>query len=40
MYWDATDLGQTYTETEIPSELQDEVAQARENLFESIAGRR
>ncbi len=37
MYWDATDLGQTYTEAEIPSELLDEVAQARENLFESIA---
>ena len=37
LYWDATDLGQTYTETEVPSELQDEVAQARESLFESIA---
>ena len=37
MHWDATDLGQTYTEVEIPPELQDEVAQARENLFESIA---
>ena len=37
MRWDATDLGQTYMEDGIPSELQDEVAQARENLFESIA---
>jgi elongation factor G len=37
MHWDATDLGQTYTEAEIPSELQDEVAQARETLFENIA---
>ena len=37
MRWDVTDLGQTYTEDRIPSELQDEVAQARENLFESIA---
>ena len=37
MRWDVTDLGQTYTEAEIPSELQDAAAQARENLFESIA---
>ena len=37
MRWDATDLGQTYTEVEIPPEFQDEVAQARESLFESIA---
>ncbi len=37
MRWDVTDLGQTYVETEIPSEFQDEVAQARETLFESIA---
>jgi elongation factor G len=37
MRWDATDLGQTYTEAEIPPEFQDDVAQARENLFESIA---
>ena len=37
MRWDATDLGQTYTEAEIPPELRDEVEQARENLFESIA---
>ena len=37
MRWDATDLGQTYTEVEIPSELQDEAAQAREHLLESIA---
>lgn len=37
MRWDTKDLGQTYTEDGIPSELQDEVAQARENLFESIA---
>ncbi len=37
MRWDETDLGQTYTEVGIPSELQDTAAQARENLFESIA---
>ena len=37
MRWDETDLGQTYTEVGIPSELQDAAAQARENLFESIA---
>ncbi|RKU39393.1 elongation factor G [Candidatus Poribacteria bacterium] len=37
MRWDITDLGQTYTEDGIPNELQDAVAQARENLFESIA---
>ena len=37
MRWDVTNLGQTYVETEIPSEFQDEVAQARETLFESIA---
>ena len=37
MRWDATDLGQTYTEAGIPSELQDAAAQARENLFESVA---
>ena len=37
MRWDGTDLGQTYTEAEIPPEFQDEVAQARESLFESIA---
>ena len=37
MRWDETDLGQTYTEAEIPPEFQDEVAQARESLFESIA---
>ena len=37
MRWDATDLGQTYTETEIPPEFQDEVAQARETLYESVA---
>ena len=37
MRWDAADLGQTYTETEIPPEFQDEVAQAREHLFESVA---
>ena len=37
MRWDETDLGQTYTEAGIPSELQDAAAQARENLFESIA---
>ena len=37
MRWDTTDLGQTYAEAEIPPEFQDETAQARENLFESIA---
>ena len=37
MRWDGTDLGQTYTEAEIPPEFQDEAAQARETLFESIA---
>lgn len=37
MRWDETDLGQTYTEVGIPGELQDAAAQARENLFESIA---
>lgn len=37
MHWDATDLGQTYTEAEIPSEFHDKVAQAREILFENIA---
>ena len=35
--WDATDQGQTYIETEIPSEFQDEVAQARETLYETVA---
>ena len=37
MRWDAEDQGQTYSEMEIPSEFQDEVEQARENLFESVA---
>ncbi len=37
MRWDTTDLGQTYVETEIPPEFQDEVAQAREALYESVA---
>ncbi len=37
MRWDATDLGQTYVEAEIPPEFQDEVAQAREALYESVA---
>ncbi len=37
MRWDTTDLGQTYIETEIPPEFQDEVAQAREALYESVA---
>ena len=37
MRWDATDLGQTYIEVEIPSEFQDEVAQARETLYETVA---
>ncbi|RKU17853.1 elongation factor G [Candidatus Poribacteria bacterium] len=36
MRWDATDQGQTYIETEIPSEFQDEVAQARETLYETV----
>lgn len=35
--WDETDLGQTYKETEIPPELQDEVEAAREALYESVA---
>ena len=37
MRWDAADQGQTYSEMEIPSELQDDVDQARETLFESVA---
>ena len=37
MRWDETNLGQTHTEAGIPSELQDAAAQARENLFESVA---
>ncbi len=37
MHWDETNLGRTYTETRIPSELQHEAAQAREHLVESIA---
>ncbi|MDE0687096.1 MAG: elongation factor G [Candidatus Poribacteria bacterium] len=37
MRWDTTDLGQTYIEAEIPPEFQDEVAQAREVLYESVA---
>ena len=37
MRWDATDQGQTYVETEIPPEFQDEVAHARETLYESVA---
>ena len=37
MRWDATDLGQTYVEAEIPPEFQDEVAQARETLYETVA---
>ena len=37
MHWDAEDQGQTYSEMEIPSEFQDAVEQARENLFESVA---
>ena len=32
MHWDAADQGQTYSETEIPAEFQDEVNQARETL--------
>ena len=35
--WDATDLGQTYTEVEIPGELLEEAEQEREHLLESIA---
>ena len=37
MRWDTTDLGQTYVEIEIPPEFQDDVAQAREVLYESVA---
>ena len=37
MHWDAADQGQTYSEMEIPSEFQDEVEQARDTLFESVA---
>ena len=37
MHWDESDLGQTYLEAEIPPEFQDEVEQARETLFESVA---
>lgn len=37
MHWDTADQGQTYSEMEIPSEFQDEVDQARETLFESVA---
>lgn len=36
MRWNATDQGQTYIEAEIPSEFQDEVAQARETLYETV----
>ncbi len=37
MRWDTADQGQTYSEMEIPSEFQNEVDQARETLFESVA---
>ena len=37
MRWDTADQGQTYSEMEIPAEFQDEVDQARETLFESVA---
>ena len=37
MRWDTADQGQTYSEMEIPSEFQDEVEQARETLFETVA---
>ena len=37
MRWDTTDLGQTYVEAEIPPEFHDEVAHAREALYESVA---
>ena len=36
MRWDATDLGQTYVEAEIPPEFEEEVAQAQEVLYESV----
>ena len=35
--WDPTDQGQTYSETEIPTELQEETEAAREHLFETVA---
>ncbi len=35
--WDPTDQGQTYSETEIPTEYQEEVEAAREHLFETVA---
>ena len=37
MHWDTADQGQTYVETDIPPEFQNEVAQARETLYESVA---
>ena len=37
MHWDASDQGQTYSASEIPSEFRDEVDQARETLFETVA---
>ena len=37
MRWDTADQGQTYSEMEIPAEFQEEVEQARETLFESVA---
>ena len=37
LHWDAADQGQTYSEMEIPAEFQDEVEQARETLFETVA---
>ena len=35
--WDPTDQGQTYLEAEIPTEYENEVETARENLFETVA---
>ena len=35
--WDPADQGQTYSETEIPTEFQEDVEAAREILFETVA---
>ena len=35
--WDPADQGQTYSETEIPTEYQEEVEATREHLFETVA---
>lgn len=37
LYWNAADLGQTYREADIPPELHEEIARAREHLCESVA---